>query len=211
MSIIPIPRSEVRYAQQIEATLPAISGSDMTVYLPYVDESQAILIDTLILSATQMVEDYLSRSLINKQFEQTYDGFLVGSSSELLYPPCQSIDSVEVITTAISGGEPVSYIYDEDNYTLDQSRNRYYDRIILNEGYQTPSDMRDEAGFVITYTAGYGESYTDVPYNIRQAIAMLTSYLFTNRGDCEGGGDPIVSSGAAAILSPYKLLRLGFN
>jgi hypothetical protein len=58
----------------------------------------------------------------------------------------------------------------------------------------------------IDYTSGYGLTGAQVPMPIWQAIMIMTTKLYEQRGDQDG---PVWSSAAEALLAPYAALQYG--
>jgi hypothetical protein len=58
----------------------------------------------------------------------------------------------------------------------------------------------------INYTSGYATTGANVPMPIWQAIMLLTTRLFEQRGDQDGA---LWSSGAEALLAPYMVFQYG--
>lgn len=58
----------------------------------------------------------------------------------------------------------------------------------------------------VTFTAGYGDTHKQIPADIRLAIAMLTAYIYENRGDMTMEAMP---DWAEAMLFNYRLVWFG--
>lgn len=61
-------------------------------------------------------------------------------------------------------------------------------------------------GIRVTLTAGFGDSWNDVPADIRQALLQLIAHQYTNRGDTPSNA--LEDSGAGRLLMPYRQVRL---
>lgn len=169
------------------------------------------LIDEFQKIATEAVSQYLHRALATCVLELTMDHFggdrsLADSLSEgthdlpkyfgqtnlnaidLPMPPIVSISSIKT--------------YDRSNtvstlstaaYTLDTAG-----RVYLNNGYNWPTDLRDQNSVAIRYTAGWG--YTAIPLPIKNAIRMYTAAMYDCRRMCE------MSQEIMDMLGPWRLL-----
>lgn len=56
--------------------------------------------------------------------------------------------------------------------------------------------------------AGFGENWNAVPLVIRQALLQLIAYLYTHRGDTGEEANALAASGAGALVSTYRQVRL---
>jgi uncharacterized phiE125 gp8 family phage protein len=56
--------------------------------------------------------------------------------------------------------------------------------------------------------AGFGPATTDVPQPLRQAVLMLVSRWFENRGDRVSGADASLPADVMALIGPFRRARL---
>jgi len=126
----------------------------------------------------------------------------VASSALLPVRPVSDITSIAVV--AADGSESV---WAAENYQLSPGLEP---RISLQSGRRWPVPGRKVDGIKITLTAGFGSSWNVVPASVRQAILMLASHLYANRGAAEASGSAgaVAASGAASLLAPYMRRRL---
>ena len=111
---------------------------------------------------------------------------------ELPRSPVQSVD--QVLRVAVDGTVSASQAGDYDGLLgSDPARLRL---LQLGQG---------GAGLIIGFSAGYGATPDKVPMPIRQAILMLTAWLYENRGDA-GGDWPVVVD---RLLAPYRIMYFG--
>lgn len=76
-------------------------------------------------------------------------------------------------------------------------------------GASWPTVKRGPGAIEIDATAGFGPNWNAVPSDIRQALMLLTTFLYMHRGDQAATAvDALRASGAAALLSPYQRKRL---
>lgn len=126
-----------------------------------------------------------------------------GSERSVLLPlrPLQSITSISLFD-------------DQSNETNWATSNYYFQgglspAISLRNQAAWPLPLRPVDGVKISVVAGYGDSWNDVPDDILQALLNVTAFLYFNRGDeAMSVGSVLTSSGAKALLSPYRLLRV---
>lgn len=144
-------------------------------------------------------------ALITRTYDYWLDGWPEGREIALPMPPLQSVDGV--------------YYHDEDDteYTLATSdylvdTHRWPGRVVLRNDASWPSvTLRAANGARVRFTAGYGDSASDVPEHIRHAIRLLVGHFYENR-------ESVVSTGAVpkelpfsvrALLEPYRMDMVG--
>lgn len=187
-----------------------VSVFDMMTELREDDDTRAPLIEGYIDAATEVVKEYLRRSLRTETLALTLDGFGRGGDWDLRLGPGMHSGSIRALRGYSDIIElpkgPVQSIasvvtYGRDNapatfataaYRLDAAG----ERLVLNEGYTWPSDLRDEGAVVVTYVAGYGAA--NVPAPIREAIKEHVKGLY------DGCARGVLSDGAKALLAPYR-------
>jgi len=151
------------------------------------------LLNALALTGTDAASKFLSLELIERTWVLTYDrlperqsgyaglGQMPSLQSWWIDFPIAPLISVDSVTV---GGEPI----DSADYKFDTKSARLFMDNLSNDGE-----------LVVTYVAGLSE----VSEIIKTAILMLASYLYEHRGACSVD-DAMKTSGAAAILQPYK-------
>jgi hypothetical protein len=171
------------------------------------------LIDQYAIVATEMVESYLSRYLLTRQATWTvsenhnarghalsmipwqWSSFVANPVFDLPRP-CQSVISVSV---GIWDQTDILLVEDRD-YQLDLTglvgRLRWISNAFLNP-------LRDHLQIVLT--SGYG-AVADVPTPIIHAITLLTTNLYTNRGDQPS---EIWSPALESLLAQYRFVFFG--
>lgn len=139
-------------------------------------------ITSLIVAARQAAEAYTRRALITQTWRHTGDRF--SGTVTLPHQPVQSVASVEIDGEALS-----SDAYEADTPT---------GRVKALAAYAA----EDIGGVAITYEAGYGDTASDVPQAIRQAILLMVGHLHENRESQEMPGM------AKALLAPYRVMLI---
>lgn len=178
-------------------------------------------ITELITAARILAENYTRRCFINTTWKMFMNA----------WPSCGGYDSFpegyyEMAITEVYQAKPVMLpkgrlqsvthikTYDDSDTATTYSTANYlvsaYDsgdsgKITIRSGATPPSPTRIQDGIEIQFITGYGSSASAVPTPIKQAIKMIVSGLYENRGDCQDGNLP---SGAAALLSQYRILSI---
>lgn len=199
--------------------------------------ADAPIITQHLASARELVERFTGRTLITttlrlhldafpaspalEWWDGVRDGVMPERQASITLPRPPAIAVTSITYTDSTGTEQT---VDSGSYYLAG------DRVILTPGSGWPSGAR--AGTIqVTFTAGYGSDPSDVPATIRSAIlahardvierpnAMISSERVDNASvtygaqrlgaatglDAAGG----LRGGAAAMLYPYRILRLG--
>ncbi len=118
---------------------------------------------------------------------------------EIRKSPLQSVESIEYLVdnvlTAVSSS--VYYNTVEDDYS----------EILSLPGQDWPDNADRRMQTVkITFKAGFGDSETDIPNDIRTAILGHATALWKNRGDC--GSDACAATVPAASKAIYLQNRI---
>jgi uncharacterized phiE125 gp8 family phage protein len=152
------------------------------------DEDDAI--DVLIAAARQLAEDYTNRCFVSQGRQLVMDTF--PDAFELSRSPVSSVDSVTYLDEAGATQNVSTPVYWADT-SSDPAR------LSLREGQTWPSDTRDFASAIISYTAGYSATPANVPAAIRQAVLLTVAHLYANR---EAQAMPEM---AVKLLRPYRV------
>lgn len=134
-------------------------------------------------AAVQFAEHYLSiRAIINEETEAA--DVPSGDRLFLSVGPLVEVDSI----TAVDDGGTETLFSDDDYYVVPGTpRSRGF--VGLRTARSWP-ECRARQGLVVEYTAGYSATAEGVPAWLRDAILMLFSYLWRNRGsEWLGSGD----------------------
>lgn len=164
------------------ATEPlALSDAKLFLRVDHTDEDS--LISQLVVTAREVAETYLRRSLITQTWQVAFDGY-APSFVELPMSPLQSITSVKSVTRA-----GVETVIDNSNYYTSG------DAICFDAA---PIGHAVE----VVYVAGYGDDAEDVPQPIRQGILAHVGALYENRDSNE------IPLHVQSIYAPYRVVRL---
>jgi hypothetical protein len=186
------------------------------------DTSFDTQITQLITVATKSCERYAGMAFISQQFIMALDewpckrkkdywsGVREGAINTHLF---EDPDEVQLPVYPLVTVDEIAQ-YDTDNTKHVVSSSVYTadivsrpGRVVKNFGQIWPAYvLRPVNGIQITFTAGYGASYTSVPGDIRYAIGLYIDYLFNNGGCSEQMA--VSLSGSAAILDGYRRIKV---
>jgi uncharacterized phiE125 gp8 family phage protein len=98
-----------------------------------------------------------------------------GSVIMLPIPPAQSITSVAYVDTAGATQTLASAAYSLFSGAATEAL------LLEADGYSWPSTLAGVGSFVVTYSAGFGDTAAAVPQELRQAILLLVGSWYSNR------------------------------
>ncbi len=141
-------------------------------------------LEKLIKTATKSIENYLQRSLILK----TWKCLIPNQNSvtihniKLYHPPLFNILNVCEI--------------------LSETEKRTIKRYTLTPHTHIPTLSVYGKSIEVTYKAGYGENYLNIPEPLQQAITLLVGEMFEKRVECVD----VVNESVKFLLQPYRIL-----
>jgi len=128
------------------------------------------LIDLQIKAATQYVEQLTGQSLITQTRSVSLDYFPLCDTITLPNGPLQSVTSIK-------------YQDEDDNEQTLSSSEYWVDtssrRIVVKDTWPVTKDR--PGAVTITYLAGFGASADSVPSPLREAVLIVTGWMYTNR------------------------------
>lgn len=174
MKLITTTPPSVEPVSLLEVKLHLRLAVDETSATAYNKEDN--LLNALIKTAREKVEQYTGRALITQTKEMYLDRWPDGNSKAIPYPPLLSVTSVKYRPV-----DSATYV-DFTEYEVDIVS--VPGRIVLNPNASWPSDVLHPLNPIeITFTCGYGATATTVPAAIRSAILLMVSDLYENRTD----------------------------
>jgi uncharacterized phiE125 gp8 family phage protein len=185
-------RVQIETAPTVEPV--SVAEFKMFARLDHDDEDSALLL--MLASVRKAAEMYLGRSLLEQTIYYTLDKW-EGREVELPAPPLLSVLGVY---TKESDGTWTEY--DSENYFV--VTEGIPGSIVVKQSVTAPTAYyADAARFQIRYKAGYGDTATDVPAAIRQAILGWATVAYATRA-VTIDPPPEVRS----MLSLYRVERL---
>jgi uncharacterized phiE125 gp8 family phage protein len=164
-----------------EPSFEPVTVDEVKMHARISHDVEDTLIGYWITSGRVLAENYQRRAYITQVLEYSLDVF----PSQTFYlprAPVQSVDSFKYYC------ENTETSWALDNLITDTDYEPA--RISLAYGINWPSVvLRDINAIKVRYTAGYGDSSTDVPQNVRDAIMLYCSWRDLNR-TAEAGNIP---------------------
>lgn len=211
---------------QLITTIPAnILPVDLNLARRHCRITNTAELDLLTLylqTAAQMAEQYTNRTLINTTYlwnwTKTFPTlqwpmvavpvpilpmgieYYYNSSNFFVYELPRS-PSVTVNSIVLNNyGDTQQLLVENQDYYFDTTVEPGRIRMIQPIIWETVSSMG------INFTAGYGTSISDIPVSIRNAILLMTSALYENRGDNKS--EQVISGAAESLLDMYRMVPM---
>lgn len=168
-----------------------------------VDHSyEDLLITSLITAARMHLELETRRVFITQTWLLILDAWPRRRALTLPVAPLQAVDSVTVYD---DGDTPV--IVDAATYFVDAAS--VPPRLVLRASGAWPKPGRAANGIEIQLTAGYGDTASDVPQPLRQALLLSIAHWYERRETVVIGSSAVpVPNSVAALIEPYRQVRL---
>ena len=183
----------------------AVSVSEAKLWSKIDNSAEDDLIESLIISATLLCEEWTNRAILRQTWIQSFD-WIPGSDDFEIYPA----GNQNVIEILYYNQKNISAVWDASNYFVDISSDVNPARIVLNEDGEYPNDLRYRASFQVEFEAGYSNA-ANVPANIKTAIKMIVQNYYEDREgvmtEKEGSDHGVfqLPLRAKEMLAPYKV------
>lgn len=130
-------------------------------------------VESMVLAATASVEQYLQRKLISQRWRMYLDYW--SAEIHILFGDLISLDSFKYTDDSGTQEDVDSSIYSTDTISAPG-------RIILNTSESWPVvTLGNNNPIEVTFTTGYGTETSSVPQDIRHAILLMFSQLYSYR------------------------------
>lgn len=181
-----------------------VTLSEVKAYLKVDGSDEDALITSLIATARRACEEFCKRAFITQTWKTILDtfpcedewdapdAFLMARADrhaiQLPRQPLQSVTSIKTTDTVnVQTTVPV------ETYDVDLEGGR----IVLNDGYTWPTEIRASAGIEIISIHGYGDDDEDVPDPIRIAVMQYVGGMYENRTCAD------MPDGVKTLLMPF--------
>jgi len=165
------------YHDYTETSTPSVypvTRDEAKDWLRVDDTNSDDLIDSLIESATYLIEQMVNRPLISRTYTLKMDCF--PSVIELSKVPCTAVSQITYLDSQGSSQTLATSVYRTSLGGEWQSC-----RITRDYGQVWPATYPVVDAVTVSFTAGYGAAGSDVPEAIRQAILYQISSMFDSR------------------------------
>ena len=203
-------------------TTSAVATSDQKSFMRVEFNDDDTLIGELIKVAQNNVEAYTGRAITQQTLQLFLDRLPyyrdeklregVYTAPDLNY----SADYIVLPKPPVASITHVKY-YDNDSTASTFAASNYYKdvestqaRVVLKNGVSWPTltELRQGNAYEVQYVAGYGNSASDVPTPIIQAIKLLTTHLYENRELVTQMSANTIPYTVGQLLQPYRVIRL---
>lgn len=201
-------KSETNNATNVFEKTAALTGpvdlEDVKEYLRIDGDDEDVMLNSLVLAATEKAERFTRRAFITRTLTLGIDVTPHSLFIEIPRPPLISVVKIESFDE-----DDVATLFAATNYRV--LTQRMVGQVVLKRGSSWPTDLRRGDGIIVEYTAGYGDTGVDTPDAIKTAIMRITGELYEHREDAVIGvpvaATPIPFT-AATLLGKYKVPRL---
>jgi len=173
-----------------------LSLAEIKAHLRIETDAEDGLIAGYLIAAREAVERYLRRALISQGWQLALDCW-PEAPVRFPRPPLIGVDAVRIFDT--DGG---SSLVDPTRYHVESRAEPGF--LLPAQGESLPRPERRHGGIEIDFTAGFGESWNDVPSPIRQALLMMIAELYEHRGRAS----PVIAGAVRCLLDPFRMISL---
>ena len=159
------------------------------------DTLQDSVLEQALRAALSVVEGRIARALLARDFRLTLS-FWGGGEQRLPVAPIERIDGIAIVD---ADGDETPYPPEEWRLSPDGPGLRLVARSGALPGLPGGGHVR------IDLVAGYG-GWSSVPADLRQSVLLLAAQAYETRS---GDGALAVLPGVAALLAPYREMRIG--
>lgn len=195
----------------------AVDLTDVKAYLKIDYTTDDTLLQHLIKTATLLIERYTRRELLTKTFNMYLDFLPCCENYGYTYESQFNENTILVKCSKLQSIASIKYYSNSILETMDSSlydftEDNDYSRIYLINQNSSWADVDSRKQAInIEFDAGYGATNTSIPQALKDALKIIISYMYANRGDCvnvNNTSDIVMLSGAMPILDMYKIIEI---
>lgn len=176
-----------------------LSVSDAKSYLRVETGDDDVLIASLIAAARSHVEAMGRCALLTQSWRLVLDNWPPDGRIKPKLSPLSAITAARVYDEAGTG-----HAIDPENFVLDAAHN-----VIAVRACSLPQPGRGVGGIEIDVVAGFGDSGSDVPQALMQALRMLVAHWYDNRGLIAiGASIAVMPPSVNALIASHRVLSL---
>lgn len=164
------------------------------------DGSQDAVLELYLRAAMAAIEARLGRVLLAREFSWTLTHWREDSCQGLPVAPIRSVAAVTLVDP--DGTETTA---DPESWSV--LRDSVRPRLVGRFGRSLPRIPR--AGHAeVRFTAGFGETWPEVPVDLRQAVFLLAAHYYENRSETAANSG-VLPFGVLVLIEAYRATRLG--
>ena len=191
----------MQYRSLVRQTAPAVEPvtlAEAKAHLRVDTSDDDTYIAGLVRAAREWCEEYLDRTLVHTQWVMRFDKFPPDGTHdiELPRPPIVASGTATAVALTFTYENGTTATYSTASYRVD--RNSTPGTVKTLYGQTWPPHLQDDNAISVTWWGGYGQSGSDVPQGIKNAMLLYVHELYEKRGN----GEP--PAAAMALLDAYK-------
>ena len=176
---------------------------DMRGHLRVTQDDEDSLIQGIVASARELVEDWTGRAIMTQTWEYYLDAFPCESRIVLPFGNLQDVPLTQSVKWKDSAGVETTLAVGTDY--LWETNGDQHGAVVLPYGETWPSGTFYTSNpITIKFVCGWTTA-TLVPLRIRQAIMMITADMYENRGERIIGQTVVENTAAANLLNSMRL------
>jgi uncharacterized phiE125 gp8 family phage protein len=161
------------------------------------DAIQDEVLEGYIRAALAAIEARLGKVLLAREYRLELTAWADRARQALPIAPISAVTGVTVLDRAGAGA-----VADPELYTLERDAHR---PVLAASGAGLPA-IASGGSAEITFEAGFGPSWGDVPPDLRQAVFLLAAHYYENRRDTSGSSG-LMPFGVMMLLEPHRNIR----
>jgi uncharacterized phiE125 gp8 family phage protein len=190
---------------ELEApTAAPVDLEELKGHLRVTTNNEDATIELYAKAAGQLFEIKTNRRLISRSFRLDLPAFPASADPcgiELPFAPAEEITHIKYFDTA-----GVLQTWDDEEYIMDLTS--HFPRVTVAPNYLFPSTQTGRPNAVqVTFVAGYGDTYEDIPEGIRLGVFFLAAHAYTTRTPVVNGTMTDVPKTLQYVIDAYKLWR----
>ncbi|MEM6758424.1 MAG: head-tail connector protein [Pseudomonadota bacterium] len=162
------------------------------------DTVQNAVLESFLRAAVAAVEARISKALFARDFVVSYSAWRGMMGQPMPLAPVSSVGEVALINSA-----GVRTPVDSDNYWLERD---LHSPVLRPVGPCLPA-IPERGSAEVAMTAGYGQAWSDIPADLRQAVLLLAAHYYEYR-DETGLSEGCMPFGVTSLIERYKVMRL---
>jgi len=163
------------------------------------DGAEDGLLETYLRAALAAVEAWTGKALVARDF-----ALELGEWSDAGGQPLPVAPVTEVLGVALVDAQGTETVVPPEAWRLRQDRHR---PVLAPMALLLPT-IPSRGTARVTFTAGFGETWADVPPDLAHAVIMLAAYYHEYRHDARAGGREM-PFGVSRLLAAWRVRRLG--